>query len=115
MHRREMSARSNDPFSDPCRSRLGQPGLPAWAQQEVTTDVGTPDRGSAEKAFQKPPCSPYAGRNFPTRPFFGDARLHTSFSMNAGTFGARLGPCVFFLRRGLTQSPYAIRLRLRLM
>ncbi len=66
--------------------------LPAWAQQEVTTDVGTLDRGSAEKAFQKPPYSPYAGRNFPTRPFFGDTHLHTSFSMDAGAFGARLGP-----------------------
>ena len=40
----------------------------------------------------KPPYSPYAGRNFPTRPFFGDTHLHTSFSMDAGAFGARLGP-----------------------
>jgi hypothetical protein len=66
--------------------------LPALAQQEVTTDVGTLDKGSAEQAFQKPPYSPYAGRNFPTRPFFGDTHLHTSFSMDAGAFGARLGP-----------------------
>ena len=27
-----------------------------------------------------------------TRPFFGDTHLHTSFSMDAGAFGARLGP-----------------------
>jgi Protein of unknown function (DUF3604) len=66
--------------------------LPTWAQQEVTTDVGTLDRGSAERVFQKPPYSPYAGCNFPTRPFFGDTHLHTSFSMDAGAFGARLGP-----------------------
>ena len=26
----------------------------------------------------KPPYSPYAGRDFPTRPFFGDTHLHTS-------------------------------------
>ncbi len=38
------------------------------------------------------PYSPYAGLTFPTRPFFGDTHLHTSFSMDAGAFGARLSP-----------------------
>jgi hypothetical protein len=67
---------------------------PAFAADPtVTTDVGTLDQGTAEKVFPaKPPYSPYAGRNFPTRPFFGDTHLHTSFSMDAGAFGARLGP-----------------------
>ena len=36
--------------------------------------------------------SPYAGRNFPTRVFFGDTHVHTGASMDAGAFGARLGP-----------------------
>ena len=54
-------------------------------------DTGTLDKAAADKAFPaKPPYSPYAGRNFPTRPFFGDTHLHTSFSMDAGAFGARL-------------------------
>ena len=67
--------------------------LPASAQQAVTTDIGTADKQTLEKAFPaKPPYSPYAGRNFPTRPFFGDTHTHTSFSMDAGAFGARLGP-----------------------
>ena len=61
--------------------------------EDVTTDIGTLDKETAEKAFPtKPPYSPYAGRNFPTRPFFGDTHTHTSFSMDAGAFGARLGP-----------------------
>ena len=55
-------------------------------------DTGTLDKQSAERVAQKPGYSPYAGRNFPTRPFFGDTHLHTSYSMDAGAFGARLGP-----------------------
>src|SRR5687767_8952605 len=65
----------------------------AAAAQSTTTDIGTLDQATAEKAFAaKPPYSPYAGRNFPTRPFFGDTHTHTSYSMDAGAFGARLGP-----------------------
>jgi Protein of unknown function (DUF3604) len=59
----------------------------AWAQ-----DVGTPSREQVERVLPKPPYSPYANRDFPTRPFFGDTHLHTSFSFDAGAFGARLGP-----------------------
>ena len=52
--------------------------VPAFAaEQDATTDIGTLDKETAEKAFPaKPPYSPYAGRNFPTRPFFGDT--HTA-------------------------------------
>ena len=63
------------------------------AAEDHTTDIGTLDKETADKAFPaKPPYSPYAGRNFPTRPYFGDTHTHTSFSMDAGAFGARLGP-----------------------
>src|SRR5688500_12703621 len=65
----------------------------AFAQGHVNTDVGTIDRETAAKAFPaKPPYSPYAGRNFPTRPFFGDTHLHTSLSFDAGAAGCRIGP-----------------------
>jgi len=67
--------------------------LPILAQEHASTDIGTLDRDTASTAFpSKPAYSPYAGRNFPTRPLFGDTHLHTSFSMDAGAFGARLGP-----------------------
>ncbi|WP_442931865.1 DUF3604 domain-containing protein [Microvirga sp. CF3062] len=59
----------------------------AWAQ-----DIGSPTKEQIEKAMPKPSYSPYANRDFPSRPFFGDTHLHTSFSMDAGAFGARLGP-----------------------
>src|SRR5687768_8828622 len=56
-------------------------------------DVGSADKARVEAAHKKPAAySPYAGRDFPTRPLFGDTHLHTSFSFDAGAFGARLGP-----------------------
>ena len=62
--------------------------MPLMAQ-----DAGAPDKADVEKTFpSKPPYSPYAGRNFPARPFFGDTHLHTSISVDAGAFGDRLGP-----------------------
>ena len=61
--------------------------LPGLAQ-----DAGTLDTAAAEQAFKRPAYSPYAGRNFPTRPYFGDTHLHTSYSMDAGAFGCRLTP-----------------------
>ena len=65
--------------------------LPAIAAEQ--TDIGQADRATLEKVHPtKPLYSPYAGRNFPTRPFFGDTHLHTAFSMDAGAFGARLTP-----------------------
>jgi hypothetical protein len=35
--------------------------------------------------------SPYADRDFPSGVYWGDTHLHTSFSMDAGAFGNRLG------------------------
>ena len=51
--------------------------LPAIADQ-LPTKEGT--SGTAKKEY-----SPYAGRSFPTQPFFGDTHLHTAVSVDAGT------------------------------
>ena len=56
-------------------------------------DAGEADKAKLEKTFPgKPNYSPYAGRNYPTRPLFGDTHLHTGWSFDAGTFGAKLTP-----------------------
>src|SRR6185436_13807278 len=66
---------------------------PLIAQEAApASDAGTLDKDKAGAAFKTRPYSPYADRNFPTRPYFGDQHLHTSFSMDAGAFGARLSP-----------------------
>jgi len=46
----------------------------------------------AADSTQSANYSPYVDRDYPTRPFFGDTHVHTSFSMDAGAFGARLDP-----------------------
>jgi hypothetical protein len=52
-----------------------------------------PSEESLEGAFPaQNHYSPYAGRNFPTRVFWGDTHLHTGMSLDAGAFGARLMP-----------------------
>lgn len=43
-------------------------------------------------ATPSPPADATPAPAFPERPFFGDTHLHTSYSMDAGAFGARLGP-----------------------
>ncbi len=59
----------------------------------VRAQEPAPPLQELEKSFpKKPPYSPYAGRHFPERVYWGDTHLHTSFSMDAGAFGCRLGP-----------------------
>jgi hypothetical protein len=59
--------------------------LPAFAQGETIT------RSDVEKMLKRP-YSPYAGREYPTRVYWGDTHLHTAISVDAGAAGCRLGP-----------------------
>ena len=61
--------------------------LPAGAQ-----DAGTPSKGALSDAYTGKAYSPYAGRDYPERPLWGDSHLHTALSMDAGVFGNRLPP-----------------------
>lgn len=51
---------------------------------------------SAAPAADGPAYSPYAEARHPTRVFFGDTHLHTSFSTDAGMVGNRLGPAAAY-------------------
>ncbi len=52
----------------------------------------TDDLDSLSATAKTQPYSPYAQRNFPDRPLWGDTHLHTAVSFDAGAFGARLLP-----------------------
>ena len=54
--------------------------------------IVTDDESSLSAAARPEPYSPYAQRNFPVRPLWGDTHLHTAVSFDAGAFGARLLP-----------------------
>src|SRR6478752_3515883 len=64
-----------------------------FSSKRAVSQEPPPPAQELEKSFpEKPPYSPYAGRHFPERVYWGDTHLHTSFSMDAGAFGCRLGP-----------------------
>lgn len=79
-------------------SQLQKIAVTALLTVSVSCTAAAQDTGelTPEKALEAHPAvptySPYANRRFPTRPLFGDTHLHTSSSMDAGAFGARLGP-----------------------
>jgi Protein of unknown function (DUF3604) len=64
----------------------------AAQQSPPIGDIGTIDSAEAAKRFRKPGYSPYAGRNYPARVFWGDSHLHTAMSLDARTAGNTLGP-----------------------
>ncbi|TFG65524.1 MAG: DUF3604 domain-containing protein [Nitrospirales bacterium] len=62
-------------------------GVAAFGQDPLPTEESLRHAFPGQQHY-----SPYAGRNFPGQVFWGDTHLHTGMSMDAGAFGARLGP-----------------------
>ncbi|MCZ6773193.1 MAG: DUF3604 domain-containing protein [Proteobacteria bacterium] len=64
----------------------------AWAFTAQAQMPLPPDAEAVlSDAYTGKSYSPYAGRGFPSQPFWGDTHLHTDISMDAGAFGNRLG------------------------
>ncbi|MEZ5873276.1 MAG: DUF3604 domain-containing protein [Hyphomicrobiales bacterium] len=62
----------------------------AVAAEDVATEVIQLPTKEGVAQITPPQFSPYAGRNFPTRVFWGDTHLHTAVSVDAGTM-CRIG------------------------
>ena len=65
-----------------------------FSQSAFSTGGGlvTDDTSALFSAGEKETYSPYAQRDFPDRPLWGDTHLHTAISFDAGAFGATLLP-----------------------
>ena len=70
-------------------------GISTGAAQEFQTEQEDTEVVLAPDAF-----SPYAGRNFPTRPLWGDSHLHTEVSVDAGTMNRLSQADAFRFARG---------------
>jgi hypothetical protein len=69
--------------------------VPVQAQDQhgsISSDVGEIQPADPSKFYKEPGYSPYAGKHYPERPYFGDEHVHTGWSADAGMSGATLTP-----------------------
>jgi hypothetical protein len=57
-----------------------------------TADAGEIQPADPAKFYKEPGYSPYAGRHYPERAYFGDEHVHTAWSADAGMGGTTVGP-----------------------
>ncbi|CUH48776.1 DUF3604 domain-containing protein [Ruegeria atlantica] len=77
-----------------CVAGLGAATCSALAQDGVlNSDAGAISKDRLAGVVSKEPdYSPWAGRNYPTKPLWGDTHLHSGASFDAGAAGATVGP-----------------------
>jgi hypothetical protein len=66
-------------------------GVLIWITYSLFGQEVPPKKEDIEKII-KPTYSPYAGREYPARVFWGDTHLHTAISVDAGAATCKLGP-----------------------
>lgn len=66
--------------------------LGSAAQTKEKSEGGNLEPSDKERFFNQSGYSPYAGRNYPTRPLWGEQHLHTSWSGDAIAAGTSVGP-----------------------
>ena len=86
--RSQPSAPATSPADTPS-VQLG--GAPTGAGT-ISADAGEIQPADPSKFHKEPGYSPYAGRRYPERPYFGDEHVHTAWSVDAGGTGTSLGP-----------------------
>ena len=69
-----------------------QLGEAATRPGTMDADLGEVQPADPSKFNKVPGYSPYAGRNYPERPYFGDQHVHTAWSVDAGGTGTTLSP-----------------------
>jgi Protein of unknown function (DUF3604) len=69
-----------------------QLGGPATGSGTLSADAGEYQPADPALFHKEPGYSPYAGRRYPERPYFGDQHVHTAWSADAGGSGTTLGP-----------------------
>jgi hypothetical protein len=69
-----------------------QLGGAATGTGTLNADSGEYQSTDPSKFNKEPGYSPYAGRRYPERPYFGDEHVHTAWSVDAGGAGTTLGP-----------------------
>ncbi len=67
-------------------------GPPATGEGSRTADAGEVQPADPSRFHKEPGYSPYAGRKYPERAYFGDEHVHTAWSADAGGGGTTLGP-----------------------
>jgi len=65
---------------------------PAIARDNSLSEFGEVKPADTGRFYKKPGYSPYAGKNYPERPLWGDQHVHTGWSADAGMGGATLTP-----------------------
>lgn len=79
-----------DQQATPPAEQLG--GQPTGAGTTLNADAGEIQPADPARFHKEPGYSPYAGRRYPERAYFGDEHVHTAWSVDAGGFGTTLGP-----------------------
>lgn len=75
-------------------------GLSAFSASTVAAQEFETEQEDTAVVLAPDGFSPYAGRNFPTRPLWGDSHLHTEVSVDAGTMNRLSQADAFRFARG---------------
>ena len=67
-------------------------GQPSGTGTTLNADAGEIQPADPAKFHKEPGYSPWAGRRYPERPYFGDEHVHTAWSVDAGGTGTVVGP-----------------------